>query len=213
MTLMNLYSFPRCFGSFQAILMLLLERSGIIPLEQGSTLLIILSARCMCLALLWISGCHVCLLTGFQPYGMARIWTKLNATGCQEQGRVRQQEEHVKRPDGFLCGDGDLVGQSVLVGEVSKCETRLFSIMAAVAAWKLERQACEWKVSSLKCLLRKVTKFSSLKKPKLYCRCTLEQRIKGVANRSLVRLWKHDMNMKHGVDRKKKSLCLGNNMV
>lgn len=102
--------------------------------SRTSVLLIILSARCMCLALLWICGCHVCLLTGFQPYGMARIWTKLNATGCQEQGRVRQQGEHVKRPDGFLCGDGDLVGQSVLVGEVSKCETRLFSIMAAVAA-------------------------------------------------------------------------------
>lgn len=154
MTLMNLYSLPRCFGLFQAILMLLLERSCITPPEQGSALLIILSARCMCSILLWISGCHVCLLTGFHPRVTARTWTKLNATGCQEQGRARQQGEHVKRPDGFLFGDGDGLGQSVLVGEVSKCETRLFSIMAAVVAWKLERQACSWKVSGLKWFLR-----------------------------------------------------------
>lgn len=102
------------------------------PPAQGSALWIILSTCCTRSALLWISGCHVCVLTGFHPYGTTQIWTKLNTTGCQEQGRVRQQGEHVKRPDGFLFGDGDWVRQLVLVGEVSKCEMRLFCIMAAV---------------------------------------------------------------------------------
>lgn len=72
------------------------------PPARGSALLIILSTCCMCWALLWISGCHVCVLAGFRPYGMTQTWTKLNTTGCQEQERVRQQGEHVKRPDGFF---------------------------------------------------------------------------------------------------------------
>lgn len=79
-------------------------------------LLIILSAYCTYSSLLWISGCHVCVLTGFHPYGTMPTWTKFNATGCQEEQRVRQQGEHVKRPDGFLFGDGDRLRQLVLVG-------------------------------------------------------------------------------------------------
>lgn len=42
-------------------------------------------------------------------------------TGCQKRDPVRQ---HVKRPDGFRSGDGDVVGQSVLAEEVNECETR-----------------------------------------------------------------------------------------
>lgn len=99
---------------------------------QGSALLIILSTCCMCSTVLWISGCHVCVFTGFHPYGTVQSWTKLNRTGCQEQDQVRQQGEHVKRPDAFLFRDSDWVRQLVPAREVSKCEMRLFCIKASV---------------------------------------------------------------------------------
>lgn len=93
-------SFLCRFCFLKALLMLFLECSW--TLIQGAALLIILSTCCKHSAVLWISACHVCVLTGFNPYGTTQTWTKLNTTGCQEQDGVRQRGEHVKRPDGFF---------------------------------------------------------------------------------------------------------------
>lgn len=101
----------------------------------------------------------VCVVTGFHPYGTAQTWTKLNRTGCQEQEQVRQQGEHVKRPDAFLSGDSYWVRQLVPArSEQMWNEIILHKGISGEIGWTLQGQTREWKVSVLKCLLRKCDK-------------------------------------------------------
>lgn len=132
MTLMNFYSLPLLVaGSFDVIARMRLHRVTV-PLHNALRFESSRPLCCMCWAVLWISSCHVCVFAGFHPHGTAQTWTKLNRTGCQEQEQVRQQGEHVKRPDAFLSGDSYWVRQLVPAREVSKCEMRLFCIKASV---------------------------------------------------------------------------------
>lgn len=159
MMLMSFYKLSAVFCLLQAQLMLLLKCGRGPP---PPALLIILSTYCTCSALLRISGCHVCVLTGFHPYGTTRTWTKLNTTGCQGERRVGQQGEHVKRPDGFLFGDSDWLRQLVLVGRSEQMwnEIILHNGSGGRSGWKSRRQARDMKGqrSEMKCLLRKSDK-------------------------------------------------------
>lgn len=145
---------------------------------------------------------HIWLPSTVRRYEMVPSWSKSKRTGCQEREHVRQQGEHVKRPDAFLFRDSDWGRQLVPAKEVSKYEMRLFCIKTSVVK---AAESCRDRLVTVRSAVwnaswENLTKLSSASnfavnapRSKALCTSGVAQDHKGCDEQV-----RHDVNLKQG---------------